>query len=128
MAALSDFSNSVVSTAHHESNRAQRSLGLQLQVPIYSSGMIFIQVRDAHSKLMMFEQRRESLERQIVQNAREYHRVIRSDIEQIKVLNLTKFQGFGAYLSPNHNPDKDFLPAPNLLKTKRQLTLPPSIL
>ncbi|HBX57076.1 MAG TPA: channel protein TolC, partial [Pseudomonas sp.] len=48
----------------------QRSIGLQLNIPLYSGGLTSSQVREAYQRLNQTEQLRESLRRQIVQNTR----------------------------------------------------------
>lgn len=176
-----NFSNSAGTATHYGSEVSQKAVGIQLQIPIYSGGMTSSQVREARSTLNMTEQHHESLRRKVVQNTRDYHRAINTDIEQINalelsiissqsaveatqigfeagtkdivdvldaqqrlydavrnynnaryayvidVLNLKLYVGtlspadlqeLEAYLNPNYNPDKDFLPM-SLLKKHR---------
>lgn len=83
------FSNSAASATHYGSEVSQKTIGVELQVPLYSGGMTSSQVREARSTLNMTEQNNESLRRKIVQNTRDYHRAINSDIEQINALKLS---------------------------------------
>ncbi|WP_213875553.1 TolC family outer membrane protein [Pseudomonas sp. dw_358] len=62
----------------------QRSLGLQLNIPLYSGGMTSSQVREAYQRLNQSEQQRESLRRQVVENTRNLHRAVNTDVEQIQ--------------------------------------------
>ncbi|TWI54218.1 outer membrane protein [Pseudomonas duriflava] len=62
---------------------SQRSIGVQINVPLYSGGLTSSQVREAYQRLDQSEQQRESLRREVVQNTRNYHRAINTDIEQI---------------------------------------------
>ena len=55
---------------------SQRSIGLQLNIPIYSGGLTSSQVREAYSRLTQSEQQRESLRRQVVENTRNLHRAV----------------------------------------------------
>ncbi|MFV3412678.1 TolC family outer membrane protein [Pseudomonas nitroreducens] len=156
----------------------QTSIGLQLNVPIYSGGLTSSQVREAYQRLNQSEQLRESQRRQVVQDARNQHRAVNTDVEQVKArrqaiisnqssleateigyqvgtrnivdvldaqrslynsvrdYNNTRYdyildnlslkqtagtlapsdlEALGAYLKPDYNPDKDFLP-PDLAK------------
>ncbi len=61
----------------------QQSIGLQLSVPIYSGGLTSSQVRESYQRLNQTEQSRESLRRQVVQNTRNLHRAVNTDVEQV---------------------------------------------
>ena len=61
----------------------QQSIGLQLSVPIYSGGLTSSQVRESYQRLNQTEQGRESLRRQVVQNTRNLHRAVNTDVEQV---------------------------------------------
>lgn len=63
---------------------SQRTIGLQLNVPLYSGGMTSSQVREAVQRLTQSEQQRESLRRQVVENTRNLHRAVNTDVEQVK--------------------------------------------
>ncbi|MFD1261873.1 TolC family outer membrane protein [Entomomonas asaccharolytica] len=84
-----NLNNSAASLAHYGSDVEQTSVGVQLQMPLYSGGMTSSQVREARSNLMMSEYDQESLRRKVVQNTRNYHRAVNTDIEQIKALRQT---------------------------------------
>jgi len=62
----------------------QRSIGLQLSIPIYSGGLTSSQVRESYSRLSQTEQQRESLRRQVVENTRNLHRAVNTDVEQVQ--------------------------------------------
>ena len=62
----------------------QGSIGLQLNIPIYSGGLTSSQSRQAFHQLTEAEQRRESLRRQVVENTRNLHRAVNTDIEQVQ--------------------------------------------
>jgi outer membrane protein len=62
----------------------QRSIGLQLNIPIYSGGLTSSQVRESYQRLNQTEQLRESLRRNVVQNTRNFHRAVNTDVEQVK--------------------------------------------
>ena len=62
----------------------QRSIGLQLNIPIYSGGLTSSQVRESYSRLSQTEQQRESLRRQVVENTRNLHRAVNTDVEQVQ--------------------------------------------
>jgi len=62
----------------------QTSIGLQLNIPIYSGGLTSSQVREAYQRLVQAEQQRESLRRQVVENTRNLHRAVNTDVEQVQ--------------------------------------------
>ncbi len=62
----------------------QRSIGLQLNIPLYSGGLTSSQVREAYQRLSQTEQLRESLRRQIVQDTRNLHRAVNTDVETVQ--------------------------------------------
>ena len=79
------FSNSgVVGTPHYSGDAEQRTIGLQLNIPLYSGGLTSSQVREAYQRLSQTEQQRESLLRQVVQNTRNLHRAVNTDVETVQ--------------------------------------------
>jgi outer membrane protein len=55
----------------------QRTIGLQVNIPIYSGGLTSSQVRQS-------EQQREGMRRQVVENTRNLHRAVNTDVEQVQ--------------------------------------------
>ena len=83
------FANSGMADAlpgypRYNGNVEQGSIGLQLNIPIYSGGLTSSQSRQAFHQLTEAEQRRESLRRQVVENTRNLHRAVNTDIEQVQ--------------------------------------------
>ncbi|AYF89752.1 TolC family outer membrane protein [Pseudomonas sp. JS3066] len=78
------FSNTTGNTQTFGSDVEQRSIGLQLNIPIYSGGLTSSQVRESYQRLNQTEQQRESLRRNVVQNTRNFHRAVNTDVEQVK--------------------------------------------
>lgn len=62
----------------------QRSIGLQLNIPLYTGGLTSSQTREAYYRLDQTEQQRESLRRQVVEATRNLHRAVNTDIEQVQ--------------------------------------------
>ncbi len=62
----------------------QTTVGIQLNIPIYSGGLTSSQVRESYSRLDQTEQQREQLRRQVVENTRNLHRAVNTDVEQVK--------------------------------------------
>jgi outer membrane protein len=62
----------------------QRTVGLQLNIPLYSGGLTSSQVRESYSRLSQSEQQREALRRQVVENTRNLHRAVNTDVEQVQ--------------------------------------------
>lgn len=61
----------------------QRSIALELNIPLYSGGMTRSQVREATEQLTQSQYEREDRRRETVQNTRNLHRTVNSDIEQV---------------------------------------------
>lgn len=64
----------------------QSSIGIQLNIPLYTGGMTSSQVREGVYRLDQTEQMRESLRRKTVQDARNYYRAVNTDVEQVQAL------------------------------------------
>ncbi|WP_282598602.1 TolC family outer membrane protein [Pseudomonas emilianonis] len=62
---------------------AQRSVGLELNIPLYSGGSTRSQVREATERLAQSEDEREDQRREVVLNVRNLHRAVNSDTEQV---------------------------------------------
>ncbi|RML58708.1 Outer membrane efflux protein TolC, partial [Pseudomonas syringae pv. maculicola] len=78
------FNNPNYTGQNYGGDVEQRSIGVQLNIPIYSGGLTSSQVREAYSRLSQSEQRRESLRRQVVENTRNLHRAVNTDVEQVQ--------------------------------------------
>ena len=71
-------------TSIYDGDAEQTSIGLQLNIPIYSGGLTSSQVREAYHRLNQGEQERESLRRQVVENTRNLHRAVNTDVETVQ--------------------------------------------
>lgn len=60
------------------------SIGVELNIPIYSGGLTSSQVRESYQRLTQSEQLRESLRRQVVQDTRNLHRAVNTDVETVQ--------------------------------------------
>ncbi|MDX1369247.1 TolC family outer membrane protein [Pseudomonas sp.] len=78
------FSNSGASPTTFSGDVEQRSIGLQLNIPLYSGGLTSSQVREAYQRVNQSEQLRESLRRQVVQDTRNLHRAVNTDVETVQ--------------------------------------------
>lgn len=78
------FSNPNYTGQNYGGDVSQRSIGLELNIPIYSGGLTSSQVREAYARLGQSEQRREGLRRQVVENTRNLHRAVNTDVEQVQ--------------------------------------------
>jgi outer membrane protein len=61
----------------------RRTIGLRLEVPLYSGGLTSSQVREAYQRFNQSEYRREGLRRQVVENTRNLHRAVNTDVELV---------------------------------------------
>lgn len=68
----------------YDGDAEQTSIGLQLNIPIYSGGLTSSQVREAYQRLSQSEQERESLRRKVVENTRNLHRAVNTDVETVQ--------------------------------------------
>ena len=78
------FSNSANNPVRFGSDAEQSSIGLQLTIPLYSGGLTSSQVRESYQRLSQTEQLRESLRRQVVENTRNLHRALNTDVETVQ--------------------------------------------
>ena len=70
----------------YNGNAEQSSIGIQLNIPLYTGGMTSSQVREGVYRLDQAEQMRESLRRKTVQDARNFYRAVNTDVEQVQAL------------------------------------------
>ena len=68
----------------YDGDAEQTSIGLQLNIPIYSGGLTSSQGREAYQRLNQSEQERESLRRKVVENTRNLHRAVNTDVETVQ--------------------------------------------
>lgn len=76
--------NGIAGTPRYSGDAEQSSIGLQLNIPIYSGGLTSSQVREAYQRLDQTEQQRESLRRQVVQDTRNLHRAVNTDVATVQ--------------------------------------------
>lgn len=81
---FSNFSARSAGQPRFGSDVEQRSIGLELTIPLYSGGLTSSRVREAYQRLTQSEQRRESLRRQVVQDTRNLHRAVNTDVETVQ--------------------------------------------
>lgn len=62
----------------------QKILGLQLNIPLYSGGATSSRVRQGHYQLEHAQHSQESARRNLVQNTRNLHRAVTTDVEQVQ--------------------------------------------
>lgn len=77
-------SEAVTGIPRYTGDVEQRSIGLQLNIPLYSGGLTSSQGREAFYQLTQTEQQRESLRRQVVESTRNLHRAVNTDVEQVQ--------------------------------------------
>ncbi|WP_426112044.1 TolC family outer membrane protein [Pseudomonas sp. DSP3-2-2] len=70
-------------TSGYRGNVAQGSIGLELNIPLYSGGMVNSQVRESTERLYQSQDEQEDRRREVVLNTRNAFRGVNSDIEQI---------------------------------------------
>ncbi len=78
------LSNSSLSPLGYGSPVSSRSIGLQLNVPLYSGGLTRSQVRQGWQQLQQSEYSSEDLRRQLLQETRNLHRAVHTDVAQVQ--------------------------------------------
>ncbi|WP_447589039.1 TolC family outer membrane protein [Aquipseudomonas campi] len=78
------FSNNAGNPTRYGSDVEQTTIGVQLSIPIFSGGLTSSQVRESYQRLSQTEQQRESLRRQVVENTRNLHRAVNTDVETVQ--------------------------------------------
>lgn len=63
---------------------SQSSINLELNIPLYTGGLTSSQVRESYQRLSQSEQQREGLRRLVVQDTRNFHRAVNTDVEQVQ--------------------------------------------
>jgi outer membrane protein len=62
----------------------RRTIGLRLDIPLYSGGLTSSQVREAYQRFSQSGYRREGLRRQVVEDTRNLHRAVNTDVELVQ--------------------------------------------
>ena len=73
----------VTGGANYRDDITQRSIALELNIPLYSGGMVRSQVREATEQLARSQYEKEDRLRETVLATRNLHRTVNSDIEQV---------------------------------------------
>lgn len=71
-------------TPTYNRHAEQTVIGLQLNIPLYTGGSTSSRVRQGVYQLQQAEHSQESLRRQVVQDARNLHRAVNTDVEQVQ--------------------------------------------
>lgn len=74
----------------------QRSIGIEVKIPLYTGGMLSSKVREASQGVIQAEQGQESLRRQVVQNTLNLHRAVNTDVSRVKALHQTVLSSYSA--------------------------------
>lgn len=99
----------------------QSSIGLQLNIPLYTGGMTSSQVREGVHRLDQAEQMRESLRRKTVQDARNFHRAVNTDVEQVQARKQAIISGQSAVEATEIGYDVGTRNIVDVLDAQRQL-------
>jgi len=81
------FTNPSKTGARYSGDVEQRTVSLELNIPIYSGGLINSQVAEAVARLDESEHQRESVRRRVVESTRNFYRAVVTDVEQAKARN-----------------------------------------
>lgn len=78
------FTNPSKTGNRYDGDVEQRSIGLQLSIPLYSGGLTNSQVVEAVARLDQSAQQREVLRRQVVESTRNLYRAVSTDVVQAR--------------------------------------------
>ena len=81
---LLGLSNPNYTGQNYGNDVSQRSVGLELNIPLFSGGMTSSQAREAYQRLSQSEQQREGMRREVVQNTRNLYRAVSTDVETVQ--------------------------------------------
>ncbi len=105
----------------YRGNVTQSSIGLELNIPLYSGGMTRSQVREATERLAQSEDEREDRRREVVQNTRNFYRAVNSDIEQVIARRQTIRSGQASVKANQVGRDLGSRNTADVLNAQRQL-------
>lgn len=77
----------------YRDNVAQSSIGIELNIPLYSGGMTRSQVKESSERLYQSQDEQDDRRREVVLNTRNAFRGINADIEQITARRQSIFSG-----------------------------------
>ncbi len=86
---LLGFANTATPNSPRYQRAEQSSIGLQLNIPLYTGGATSASVRQGRHQLNQVQHSRDSLLRQVVQSARNLHRAVNNDVEQVQARKQT---------------------------------------
>ncbi|AZC51399.1 MULTISPECIES: TolC family outer membrane protein [Pseudomonas] len=93
------YGNSDIRGSGYGGNVEQRSVGLQLNIPLFSGGQTSSQVREAHQRMNQREYLNDNLRRQVVEQTRNLHRGLNSGVDQVKARRQSIISNQGAVLA-----------------------------
>lgn len=105
----------------YRGNVAQTSLGVELNIPLYSGGMINSQVRESTEKLYQSQDEQEDRRREVVLNTRNAFRGINADIDQTKARLQSIRSGFKSVEANKVGVDVGSRNVADVLNAERQL-------
>lgn len=87
--ALGFMNRGMSGTPTYNRHAEQAVIGLQLNIPLYSGGATSASVRQGVQQRNQTEHLKESMRRQVVQDARNLHRAVNTDVEQVQARKQT---------------------------------------
>ncbi|MBP5097575.1 TolC family outer membrane protein [Pseudomonas protegens] len=93
------YGNSDIRGNGYGGNVEQRTVGLQLNIPLFSGGQTRSQVREAHQRMNQREYLNDGLRRQVVEQTRNLHRGLNSGVDQVQARRQSIISNQGAVLA-----------------------------
>ncbi len=93
------YGNSDIRGNGYGGNVEQRTVALQLNIPLFSGGQTRSQVREAHQRMNQREYLNDGLRRQVVEQTRNLHRGLNSGVDQVQARRQSIISNQGAVLA-----------------------------
>lgn len=106
---------------NHSRRADQIVTGLQLNIPLYTGGNTSSRIRQGIYQLQTAEHTRENLRRQMVQNARNLHRAVNTNVEQVKARRQSIISSQSALEATQFGYEVGTRTIVDVLDTQRQL-------
>ncbi|WP_371877878.1 TolC family outer membrane protein [Pseudomonas chlororaphis] len=115
------YGNSGIRGGGYGGNVEQRSVALQLNIPLFSGGGVRSQVREAYQRMNQREYLNDNLQRQIVEKTRNLHRSLNSSVEQVQARRQSIISHQGAVLASQMGLQVGTRNIVDVLEAQRQL-------
>ncbi|OLU23067.1 channel protein TolC [Pseudomonas sp. PA15(2017)] len=115
------YGNSEIRGRGYGGTAEQRSVGLQLNIPLFSGGQNRSQVREAYQRMNQREYLNDDFRRQVIEQTRKLHRGLNSAADQIRARRQSIISNQGAVLASQQGLQVGTRNIVDVLEAQRQL-------